>query len=85
MDSFLVFIERKSTFTGAQNTGHREFLGELRESGKLVEAGAFTDQSGGAYVLQASTIDEALEVVSHDPMNISSECIYRVKEWKVSS
>lgn len=83
MNTYIVWIERKSTFTGNAIPGHREFLKELKESGKLVQAGGFADQTGGAYSLKASSFEETKEIISADPMNQNDECIYSVKEWNV--
>lgn len=83
MGSYIVLIERKLSFTGKNIPGHREFLEFLKDSGKLIESGAYADQTGGAYVLHASSIEEAHALVSQDPMN-DEECEYKVKEWNVS-
>ncbi|WP_017729156.1 YciI family protein [Halalkalibacterium ligniniphilum] len=83
MKKFLVVIERKPSFTGTFIQGHRDFLKQLRESGELVVAGAFTDQSGGAYVVQAASLEEATSIASRDPMNEKNEAVYKVKEWNL--
>ncbi|MFP7737063.1 YciI family protein [Priestia aryabhattai] len=83
MKKFLVVIERKPTFTGKTLQGHREFLQELRNCELLVKAGGFEDQSGGAYILQTSSLEEARNIVDKDPMNQENESVYKVKEWNV--
>jgi uncharacterized protein len=83
MKKFLVVIERKPSFTGKSIPGHREFLQELTRNEKLVLAGGFANQSGGAYVLQSSTIEEAEILVGHDPMNQEGDCKYSIKEWSI--
>jgi uncharacterized protein YciI len=84
MKKYLVFIERKPSFTGSLIPGHREFLGNLKESERLFTAGAFEDQTGGAYVLYANSLEEAKETVSKDPMNVESEATYKIKEWNAN-
>ncbi|MCM3726653.1 YciI family protein [Neobacillus cucumis] len=81
MKKYLVLIERKPSFTGDFIQGHREFLQNLREVQTLITAGGFEDQTGGAYVLQANSLEEARMVVKNDPMNHENESVYKVKEW----
>ncbi|WP_209123596.1 YciI family protein [Alkalihalobacillus sp. BA299] len=83
MEKFLVIIERKSTFTGSFVKSHREYLGKLRET-SLVLAGGFEDQTGGAYVIYAESLEDAQKIVSEDPMNKENEAVYKVKQWNVS-
>ncbi|MGO4890379.1 YciI family protein [Anaerobacillus sp. MEB173] len=83
MKKFLVMIERKPTFTGSLLQGHREFLGNLKGT-SLVYAGGFEDQSGGAYVIQANSLEEAQKIVSNDPMNEENETVYKLKQWNFS-
>ncbi|MFC0559469.1 YciI family protein [Halalkalibacter alkalisediminis] len=82
MKKFLVMIERKPTFTGNLLQGHREFLEDLKEE-TLVIAGGFPDQSGGAYILQTTSLEEARKIVERDPMNHENESVYSVKEWNI--
>ncbi len=84
MKKFLVMIERNPSFTGNFIQGHREFLQELMKNEKLVMAGGFADQTGGAYVLTSSSTEEAEALVKEDPMNQDGECHYSMKEWAVS-
>jgi len=81
LNTYLVLIRRTKHFTGRNLPAHRDFLTSLRESGTLVSAGAFTDQTGGAYILQCSSYKEAEAIVRRDPMNDPNEAIYEVKEW----
>ena len=84
MKKYLVLIERKPSFTGNFIQGHREFLQNLREVQTLISAGGFEDQTGGAYVLQANSLEEAKMVVKNDPMNHENESVYKVKEWNAN-
>lgn len=81
MKKYLVFIERKETFTGNSIPEHRTFIQNLRVSEALISAGGFSDQSGGAYIVQADNLDQALEMVQKDPMYQEGACTYKVKEW----
>ncbi|HWO96217.1 MAG TPA: YciI family protein [Bacillus sp. (in: firmicutes)] len=84
MKKFLVLIERKPSFTGDLIQGHREFLQNLRETQTLMSAGGFEDQTGGAYVIQAASLEKAKNIVDQDPMNQANESVYTVKEWNAN-
>ncbi|MGG1396726.1 YciI family protein [Bacillus salipaludis] len=84
MKKYLVLIERKPSFTGSYIQGHREFLQSLREQQLLIMAGGFEDQTGGAYVVTADSLEEAKSLVSKDPMNQENESVYTVKEWNAN-
>lgn len=81
LKQFLVLIERKPSFSGDSIQEHRNFLQKLRAESILQTAGGFTDQTGGAYVIQANSIETAANVVSQDPMKIENHSIYTIKEW----
>jgi uncharacterized protein YciI len=81
MNRYLVFIQRKPAFQGNALPSHRAYLQTLRENGSLVMAGAFNDQTGGAYLIQAENLDKAQQIVQQDPMYLENECTYHVKEW----
>ncbi len=83
MKKYLVFIERRPHFSGNSIPKHREYLNSLRDQQSLDLAGGFTDQTGGAYVLRADSLEDAINIVKNDPMYIENECTYHVKEWNV--
>jgi len=83
LKKFLVFIERKPGFSGNSIPEHRQFIQSLRENDILVSAGGFNDQTGGAYVLQAHSLESATQTMKQDPMYMENECIYTIKEWNV--
>ena len=78
---YLVMTIRTPRFQPAVIEQHRAFLAELREQGRLVLAGPFTDGSGGAYVLQAADLAEARELAFSDPVHTTSSSIVTVHEW----
>lgn len=84
LKKFLVFIERKPSFTGHSIQAHREFLQRVRENQVLIQAGGFEDGTGGAYVLAATSIEEAYEIIRKDPMNRENEAVYTVKQWNMN-
>jgi uncharacterized protein len=83
MEKFLVMIERKPTFTGSSIPEHREFLQRLKETDTLLMAGGYSDQTGGAYVIQAASLEAAKNIVITDPMYEENESVYSIKEWNV--
>ena len=48
---------------------HREYLGALREQGKLVASGPFADGSGALIVYEAESQEAAEELLQNDPFN----------------
>jgi uncharacterized protein YciI len=81
LKQFLVIIERKPSFTGESLQGHRDFLLKLKKDNVLKVAGGFEDRTGGAYVIQADSLEEAEKIVNGDPMKIENHSIYSLKEW----
>ncbi|GAK12184.1 YciI family protein [Geomicrobium sp. JCM 19039] len=84
LSTFIVWIERKPSFSGDTIAGHRDFISQLKENGLLVFAGPFSDQTGGAYVIKAASLESVKSLIGNDPMN-NEDCIYEVKEWNYSS
>lgn len=84
MKKFLVLVERKPSFTGSFIQGHREFLQNLKGTQTLITAGGFEDQTGGAYVLQADSLEKARNIADQDPMNQENESVYTIKEWNAN-
>jgi uncharacterized protein YciI len=77
-------IERKPTFTGESIPEHREFLHGLKGTDTLLMAGGYSDQTGGAYVIEATSLEAAKNIVTADPMYQENESVYSIKEWNVS-
>ncbi|AGT31775.1 MULTISPECIES: YciI family protein [Geobacillus] len=84
MNKYLVLIRRTNEFTGRTLPAHRDFLAELKESGTLLLAGGFADQTGGAYILQCSSQSEAEAIIRRDPMNDPNEAVYELKQWNAN-
>ena len=84
MKQFLVFITRTPDFTGESIPAHRQYPQELRDSQLLTLAGGFPDQTGGAYILQCQSAEEAQSLIAKDPMNQPKEAIYQLKEWNAN-
>jgi uncharacterized protein YciI len=80
---FLVLALRTPDFDPDILPGHRAFLEELRERGRLAAHGPFIDQSGGAYVLCAESIAEAEAIAATDPLGRSGAAELAVWGWAV--
>ena len=46
---------------------HREYLGSLKEQGKLAASGPFTDDSGALIIYEAESEAEARALIQADP------------------
>lgn len=81
MKLYLVLVMRRPQFDPAVVEPHQRFLDELRARQRLERAGPFGDRSGGAYLLRASDIDEALAIAHSDPTHVSGGWDVTVYEW----
>ena len=78
---YLVLAMRTSAFAASVIELHRQYLDALRAQGRLELTGPFTDQSGGAYLLRAETLDEARALVADDPLALTGASNLTIKEW----
>jgi uncharacterized protein YciI len=78
---YLVMAMRKPDFSDEVIAPHLAFLDALRAKGKLEMTGGFSDKSGGAYVLRATSMEEAQALVAADPLATSGSSLVTVYEW----
>lgn len=78
---YLVLTIRKPTFDDSLRPAHYDFLQSLRDRGILEQAGAFTDRSGGAYVIRADSLEQASAVAETDPLHLRNCSTVTVHEW----
>ncbi len=78
---YLVVLTRKPEFQADMIEPHRAFLDGLRQLGKLEMNGPFTDQSGGAYILQVDNLEAAKAIAFADPLHLTGSSIVVVHEW----
>lgn len=81
MKRYLVMAMRRPAFNTGVVQPHLEFLEALRGQGKLEMTGGFSDQSGGAYVLQAGSLQEAEAIAAEDPLATTGASALTVYEW----
>ena len=81
MNRYLVMMMRRPDFDPAIVQPHKDFIEGLRAGGRLEMTGAFGDKSGGAYLVRAVDMDEALAIVHQDPAHASGGWDITVYEW----
>jgi len=81
MYRYLVVTIRTPQFQTSVIDEHYAFLDRLRQQGKLELAGPFTDKSGGAYLINAASLEEARILAFSDPVYTSNSSIVTVYEW----
>jgi len=60
---------------------HGEYMHRLYESGILRFAGPFSDNMGGATVLETTSIEEAQNILRNDPAIINNVFMGEVHPW----
>ncbi|MEP6907762.1 MAG: YciI family protein [Pseudoxanthomonas sp.] len=78
---YLVIAMRKPHFSDDVVAPHLAFLDALRAEGKLEMTGGFSDGTGGAYLLQVGSLQEAQALVAVDPLVTSDASVLTVYEW----
>ena len=78
---YLVIAMRTASFSDHVIAPHLAFLDALRADGKLHMTGGFSDKTGGAYVLNLGSLEEAHALVATDPLAISDASVLTVYEW----
>jgi uncharacterized protein len=62
---------------------HREYLGRLKEQGKLWASGPFEDDSGALIIYEAETEEEARALLEADPFHEAGVFQrYTMKPWR---
>jgi uncharacterized protein YciI len=82
MNRYLVTLIRRPDSDLAVVAKHQRYLEDLRAQGHNEMSGAFGDKSGGAYVMRAESLDQALEIAYRDPAHVSQGWDVTVREWQ---
>lgn len=62
---------------------HREYLGKLKEQGKLAASGPFEDDSGALIIYETDTQEEAEQLIEGDPFREAGVFqSYTIKPWR---
>lgn len=62
---------------------HGRYMLDLHRRGVLRMAGGFTDDSGGAAVLEVATLDAARAIADADPAVTSGLFVYDLRPWRL--
>jgi len=81
MARYLVMVMRKPTFDVALAPAHNAFLDALRAQQRIELSGPFTDKTGGAYLLRAASLAEAVDIAHSDPLHVERASTVTVHEW----
>lgn len=81
---YLVITTRTPHFQPELLPDHTQFLETLKQKGQITVSGAFTDHSGGLYVLNSASLDEALDIAHRDPIVTSGSSTATVYEVEVA-
>ena len=82
MNRYLVLLMRLPQLDPAVIPLHLAFLDVLREQGRVMLSGGFSDKSGGAYLLHAADLVEATAIAHGDPAHVSGGWNVTVYEWQ---
>lgn len=78
---WLVMTRRLPSFDAAWLPAHYAFLDALRAEGRLLLFGPFDDGSGGAYLLDAASREEAAAIAGRDPLKVNACSEVQVLGW----
>jgi uncharacterized protein len=81
MSLFLLTTIRTSKFDPSFIQPHYDFLDCLKEKNYLKAFGPFNDGTGGAYVIECDSLEEAIKISHSDPLIKSGSSTVVVKEW----
>lgn len=84
MNRYLVLTQRTPGFQLYALQEHRAFLEKLRSAELLEIAGSFSDKSGGAYLLKAANLEEAIAMAHQDPLHQRGFSRLTIHEWQAT-
>ncbi|TAL84289.1 MAG: hypothetical protein EPN74_12055 [Rhodanobacter sp.] len=82
MNRYLVILLRRPGLDPAVVPQHRQFLEDMRVEGRNEMSGPFTDGCGGAWLLRAADLAEAMQIAHRDPAHTSGGWEITVREWQ---
>jgi uncharacterized protein YciI len=84
-----LYVDLRTSVADAPQLGetgvkeHVDYLRRLRDEGKLVMSGPFTDNGGGLIIFSASSKEEAIELSNNDPPVAKGVQKATVRTWSV--
>lgn len=84
MKQYLILAMRTSKFDANVLAAHGAHLDALKDRGIMEASGPFTDQSGGAYLIRAQSLEDAHAIAFADPLHVTGSSAITVREWDVT-
>ena len=84
MKQYLILAMRSPNFDAGLVPAHRAHLDALKDRGILDASGPFTDESGGAYLISAGSLEDACAIAFADPLHLKGSSDITVREWDVT-
>ena len=81
MKRYLIMVMRTPDFDASLIDAHMQFIAEQRSADRIELSGGFSDKSGGAYLLRATSLDEATTIAHSDPLHQGRSSVVSVYEW----
>lgn len=81
---FKLTYKKPLTEVEAHLAAHREFLDEYYKSGRIVASGPREPRTGGVILCNAASVDEAREIISHDPFFKHDIADYEITQFHVT-
>ena len=81
MKHYLVLTLRTPQFDSSVIAAHYAHLEALHAQGALESFGPFTDNSGGAYLVRAESLEQARVMAFADPVHVTGSSEVTVREW----
>jgi uncharacterized protein YciI len=81
VNHYLLITTRTDAFDANDIKGHYDHLERLKSEGLLELYGPFSDTTGGAYLVKASSLDEATAIGYLDPLIKNGSSTLVIKEW----
>jgi uncharacterized protein YciI len=78
---FLLMTTRTNKFDSNDIQGHYDHLEKLKKEELLEMYGPFSDTTGGAYLIKAASLDEAIKIGNSDPLIQNGSSTLTIKEW----
>lgn len=81
MNRYLLITTRTEKFDANIIPGHYEHLENVKRNGRLDLFGPFGDSTGGAYLIKAESMEEAVIIGNSDPLIKTGSSTLTIKEW----
>ena len=81
--NYATYVDDPTVVTQVRPT-HRRYTAQLTAAGKLVAGGPFADGSGGLFIYEVASLEEAQAIVAADPYQTEGAFAHtELKAWEV--